>query len=105
MQQNHPLTPKLKLMQLEPNVLNIIIPTPGKKMSGQKCRKKQETRHDNSDVYFKQTLAKRKLKVEKEGNAKSIPKKRNNTELLTSRASFQTFTKRVMKTRHVGAVA
>ena len=78
MQQNHPLTPKLKLMQLEPNVLNIIIPTPGKKMSGQKCRKKQETRHDNSDVYFKQTLAKRKLKVEKEGNAKSIPKKKQH---------------------------
>ena len=65
-------------MQLEPNVLSIIIPTPGKKMSGQKCRKKQETRHDTSDVYFKQTLAKRKLKVEKEGNAKSIPKKKQH---------------------------
>jgi hypothetical protein len=34
----------------------------------------KETRPATSDSYFKETVAKRKLKMEKEGNAKSTPK-------------------------------
>jgi hypothetical protein len=65
----------------ETNVLSIIIPTPGKKRSAKKHRKRQETRHTTSDSYLKQTLAKRKLKVEKERNAKFIPKKEKRRSL------------------------
>jgi hypothetical protein len=89
---------------LKTNVLSITVPKPEEKMSGKKCRKRQETRHATSDSYFKQTMAERKLKIEKEGMRKPFLK-RENAELLTARAPFQTFTKTVMKTRHVGAVA
>jgi hypothetical protein len=37
----------------------------------------KEARHGNSESYFKQTIAKRKLKMEKEGKAKSIPTKKH----------------------------
>jgi hypothetical protein len=42
----------------ETNVLSIVIPTPEKKRSAKKLRKRQETRHTTSDSYLKQTLAK-----------------------------------------------
>jgi hypothetical protein len=58
------------------NVLDIIILNPEEKMSAKKGRKRQETKHATSDPYFRQTLAKRKLKMEKESNEKSIPKKK-----------------------------
>jgi hypothetical protein len=43
-------------------------------MSARKCRKREET-HITWDSYLKQTLAKGKLKMERERNAKFIPEK------------------------------
>jgi hypothetical protein len=63
-----------KTTAVKTDALSTIISTPEKKMSWKKCRKRQETSHATLDSYFKQTLAKRKLKMEKEGRAKSIPK-------------------------------
>jgi hypothetical protein len=60
------------------NVLSVTVPKPVEKMSAKECQKGQETRQATSDSYFKQTMAKRKLKMEKEGNAKSIPKKKKS---------------------------
>jgi hypothetical protein len=66
-----------KMKAMKTSVLSIIIYKPEGKMSVKKCCKRQETRHTTSESYFKQTMAKRKLKMEKEGNAKFIPKKKN----------------------------
>jgi hypothetical protein len=45
------------------NVLSIAIPKPKDKMSAKKYRRRQQTRHATSDAYFKQTTAKRKVKM------------------------------------------
>jgi len=37
--------------------------------------KRQQTRHPTAESYFKETLTKRKLKMDKKGNTKYIPKK------------------------------
>lgn len=81
----------------------MVIPATGKETSVNKCGKNQETKHITSDSYFKQTLSKTKHYIEKEGYTKSTSKK--TAAFLTSRASLQTFTKRVMKRIHVHSVA
>jgi len=40
-----------------------------------KMPKRQQTRHPTAESYFKETLTKRKLKMDKKGNTKYIPKK------------------------------
>jgi hypothetical protein len=73
-------------------------------MSAKNCRKRQETRHVTLDTYFKQNW----LKENRRWRRKAIRNpflRRKNAELLPSMASFQTFTKTVMKTRHVNCVA
>jgi hypothetical protein len=50
-------------------VLNMVIPTTEKKMCAKKCQKMHEARHAISESYFKRTVAKRKLKIDKEGKA------------------------------------
>jgi hypothetical protein len=47
-------------------------------MSAKQSRKGQEPKHLSWDSYFKQTLTKRKLKMEEEGNTKSVPKKKQS---------------------------
>jgi hypothetical protein len=59
---------------MKKNALSTIIPTPEKKQSWEKRRKRQETRHLISDSNFKETLVERRLKVEKGDNAKCVPK-------------------------------
>jgi len=39
------------------------------------AKKRNETRHATADSYLRRTIADRKRKLEKEGTAKSIPKK------------------------------
>jgi hypothetical protein len=56
------------------NILNIVIPTAEKKMSAKKCQKMHEARRAISESYFKRTVAERKLKIDKEGKAKPMPK-------------------------------
>jgi hypothetical protein len=56
------------------DVLSTIIPTLEKKQSLKKRRNRQETRHLTSDSDFEETLVKRRLKIEKEDNAKCVPK-------------------------------
>jgi hypothetical protein len=65
-------TTQEKIETVKKNALSNIIPTPEKKQSSKKHRK-QETRHLTSDSNFEETLVKRRLKMEKEDNAKCVP--------------------------------
>jgi hypothetical protein len=90
------------------NVLSTIIPTPEKKQSWKKRRKRQETRHLTSDSNFEETLVERRLKMEKEHNEKCVPKTklrrapRGKQVIMTF---FQSLPKIVMKTRLVDSAA